>query len=107
MQAFQILQQAGPLPIQTNFTAPLDGDMLLLVTGTLWSQTENVMLTLAVYIDNVQVGSAQIFSNGTSTHRALPALFSNLNLSSGAHVLTLSTDAIADGNDTFYAAILY
>jgi hypothetical protein len=110
MQAYPIVQQFGPLPIQVKFTPPLDGDMLLVVTGSLWSQDSNVMLTLTAAVDGTTVGNVEVFSNGSSTHRVLPTLFANLSLTDGGHVLTLSatgSDVVSDSNDSFYAAILY
>jgi hypothetical protein len=109
MNVLQIINTPGPLPLKTQFNAPLDGPALLVVTGSLWSNTANVMLVLFVYLDSQQIATVQIFSNGTSTHRVLPTLFLGINLTEGSHVLTLSAgnNANSDGNDTFNASLIY
>ena len=55
MQVLNIINQVGPLPIAAKFTAPLDGPALLVATGSLWSQTSNVLLQMSV-----QLGSARL-----------------------------------------------
>jgi hypothetical protein len=110
MQAFPIIQQAGPLPIQQQFNAPLDGPALLLVTGSLWATATGVLLQMNVLLDGAQCGVVQLFSNGASTHRALPTLVVNLQLTQGTHTLQLAAagaNVTSDYNDLFAAMILY
>jgi hypothetical protein len=111
MQAFPIIQQSGPLPITVQFKAPLDGPALLVVTGSLWTTSANNMMQLNVIFDAQQVGTGQLFSNGNSTHRALPTVFANIKVSYGkVHTLELTgsgTSVVSDINDPFYAALLF
>jgi hypothetical protein len=110
MQAFPIIQQTGPLPVQQSFSAPLDGPALLLVTGTLWATAANLMLQMNVLLDGAQVGAVQLFSNASSTHRTLPTLLINIKLTSGSHNLQLTqsgANVTSDYNDLFTASILY
>jgi hypothetical protein len=110
MQAFPIIQQAGPLPIQQSFSAPLIGPALLMVTGTLWATAANIMVQMNVMLDGTQVGTAQLFSNAASTHRTLPTLLLNLQLGQGSHTLQLTasgSNVTSDYNDLFSAMILY
>lgn len=67
-------------------------------------------MALIVYLDGTQIGEAQIFSNGSSTHRTLPTLLLNIQLSAGQHTLELrqfGSGVTSDGNDFFSAMILY
>ena len=110
MQAFPIIQQAGPLPIEHNFNTPVDGPVILLVTGTLWATAPDVMLQLNVLLDGKPVGAAQLFSNAASTHRTLPTLLINLPLTFGEHGLQLTlsgNNVTSDYNDFFTAALLF
>jgi hypothetical protein len=110
MQVLQIINQPGPLPLKAQFNAPLDGPALLVVTSTLWSTSANVPLQLFVSLDGTQVATGQIFSNGQSTHRALPTLFIGFNLTFGQHTLTLTlggAGVTSDLNDFFNASLLY
>jgi len=110
MQVLQIINQPGPLPLKAQFNAPLDGPALLVVTSTLWSTVANVPLQLFVSLDGNQIATGQIFSNGQSTHRALPTLFIGFNLTFGQHTLTLTlggNGVTSDLNDFFNASLLY
>jgi hypothetical protein len=110
MQVLQIINQAGPLPIKASFNAPLDGPALMVVTGSLWSTAPNVMMQLNVALDGTQIATGQLFSNAPSTHRALPTLFINVNLTYGQHTLMLTlagSSVTSDLNDPFAASILY
>jgi len=109
--AIQLLvQQVGPLPIQTSFQAPGDGPMYLLVNGSVWSQTANVMIGISISIDDQVVGHARIFSNGTATHRTVVPTYIPIKLKQGQHTLKLAADnsqTVSDYNDLYTAAIHY
>ena len=109
MQILPIINQVGPLPLKAQFQAPLDGPAVLVVTGSLWTQSANTLLTMNVQLDGTSIGTATIFSNGASTHRTFPALFLGVNLTYGQHVLTFTPGAntISDLNDTFTASLIF
>jgi hypothetical protein len=110
MQALQIINQKGPLPLKNQFQAPLDGPAVLIVTGTLWTTVANTLLQLNVALDGTPIATGQMWSNAASTHRAFPTLLININLTYGQHVLELSLagqGATSDFNDFFSASILY
>jgi hypothetical protein len=44
MQILQVISQVGPLPLKAQFNTPVDGPTRLVVTGTAWSQSYNVLL---------------------------------------------------------------
>src|SRR5690349_2234932 len=102
-----ILQQAGPLPITATFNSIGDSPMYLEVNGSVWTQTPNVMIGIDVQIDGQAVGTAMIFSNGPSTHRAVVPVYIPVTLAPGPHKLTLSAsgNTVSDSNDNFTAVI--
>ena len=104
-----ILQQAGPLPITASFNSIGDTPMYLEVTGSVWTQTANVMIGIDIQIDGQAVGKAQIFSNGNTTHRAVVPAYIPVKLGQGPHKLTLAASAntVSDFNDRFTAVIHY
>jgi hypothetical protein len=89
--------------------SPLDGPAVLVVTGSLWTQSINTLLTMTVQLDGTSVGTAKIWSNGVSTHRTFPSFFLTVNLTYGQHVLTLTPGAsvLSDLNDTFTASLIF
>lgn len=104
-----ILQQAGPLPITATFNAIGDSPMYLEVNGSVWTQTPNVMIGIDIQIDGQAAGKAIIFSNGSSTHRAVVPAYIPVKLDPEPHKLTLSASAntVSDFNDYFTAVIHY
>lgn len=66
-----VINQEGPLPIEVEMQSGDTGTMMLILAGSAWSQVADVPLGVEVLLDGVVVGSARIFSNGTSEHRAL------------------------------------
>jgi len=105
-----ILSKQGPLPLTINFSALSDAPVTLEVQGSVWTQTANNMIGIQVAIDGGAVGKAQIFSNASSTHRAVVPAYIPLQLKFGQHSLTLSalpgTSTVSDVND-FYTAVLH
>jgi hypothetical protein len=107
-----LISQKGPLPISVVFTAPGDSPYYLEVNGSVWTQTANNMIGIQVELDGQVLGTAQIFSNGASTHRAVVPGYFPVKLSYGQqHTLTLSaapgTTTTSDFNDFFNAVIHY
>ncbi len=109
MQVLQIINQVGPLPIKAEFKAPMDGPALLVVTGSVSTQSVNTLLTMNVQLDSTSIGTAKIWSNGVDTHRAFPTLFLAVNLAYAPHALTLTAGAYtaSDLNDTFTAYLIF
>lgn len=104
-----IVNQAGPLPITATFTAPGDEPMYLEVNGSVWSQDTDVMLGIAIQLDGANVGAAQVFSNGSGTHRPVVPAYVSVQLSEGPHTLVLTannTNTVSDFND-FYTAVIH
>ena len=104
-----LINQKGPLPITAQFNSIGDSPMFLEVQGSVWSTTANVMIGIDINIDGQVVGTAHIFSNGASTHRACVPAYIQVELAQGPHKLTLSAaaNATADYNDYITAVIHY
>ncbi len=104
-----IVQKVGPLPIQAQFQALGDMPMHLEVGGSVWSQHANTMLGIGIELDGKVIGAAQIFSNGTATHRAAVHAYVPIKLTHGAHTLKLyvnNAQTVSDFND-FYTAVIH
>lgn len=111
--AVQVLigNQKGPLPVQATFQAPGDMPMNLEVTGSVWTQTANQMIGIQVSLDGAVIGTANIFSNTASTHRAVVPVYIPITLTQGSHTIQLavapSTTTVSDLNDRFTAVLHY
>jgi hypothetical protein len=104
-----VIQQVGPLPITVNFNALGDAPAILEVSGSVWCQTANNMIGIGIKLDGKVIGAAQIFCNGTATHRAVVPAYIAVQLSQGQHTLVLSANNAATVNDynDFYTAVIH
>ena len=104
-------QKPGALPVSATFNALSDAPCTLVVHGSVWSTTANQKVGFAVQLDGTQVGTAQFFSNGANTHRAVVPTYIPLKLTQGQHTLNLvqlpGTQTTTDFNDMFSAVIHY
>ena len=104
-------QQGGPMPVNATFSAPSDAPMYLEVTGSCWTQSENAFVGIQVLLDGAVLGTAQIWSNGSATHRAVVPAYFPIQLSQGQHTLTLQANpgssTVSDQNDFFTAVLHY
>ena len=108
--AVQVLigNQKGPLPIKATFMAPGDMPMYLEVAGSVWTTTANQMIGIQITLDGNLIGTANIFSNTASTHRAAVPVYLPIKLTQGQHTIQLSVAAntVSDLND-LYTAVLH
>jgi len=106
-----ILSQVGPLPLTANFNAPGNTQMYLEINGSVWTQSVDQMIGIAIALDGNAVGTAQIWSNANATHRAVVPAYIAVTLSQGAHTLTLSANpgstTVSDYNDLYTAVLHY
>ena len=103
-----ILSQKGPLPITAHFNAPGDSPMYIEVNGSVWTQTVNVMIGIAIQLDGENVGTAHIYSNANATHRTVVPAYVAVKLKQGQHTLQLSAapgTTVSDVNDWYTAVI--
>jgi hypothetical protein len=106
-----LVSQKGPLPISVAFNAPGDLTAVLEVNGSVWNTTANQMIGIQVQLDGVNLGTANLFSNGANTHRAVVPAYFKVALKYGVqHKLVLSaatSSTTSDFNDFFTAVIHY
>jgi hypothetical protein len=111
MAILSILNQAkGGLPISANFSAPSDGPACFVLSGSAWCTTPNQMIGVGLELDGKLIGSASIFSNAQSTHRAVVPSYIPVTLAFGAHKITLvplNAHTTTDLNDLFDLVLLY
>ncbi|HWT00855.1 MAG TPA: hypothetical protein VN256_11465 [Pyrinomonadaceae bacterium] len=104
-----IVSQAGSLPIKVSFSAVTDGPATLEVSGSIWSEYPNLMVGIGVFIDNEQLGAAQIFANTAAMHLAVVPAYFPVQLTPGEHTVYLSRisgESMGDQND-FYNVVLH
>ena len=111
MAILQILNQAkGPLPLKASFDAPSDAPTYFTLSGSVWSTTANQMIGVTLELDGKPIGSAEIFSNTVSVHRAVVPVQITAKLSIGPHTITLvplNGVTISDLNDFFNVSLIY
>lgn len=104
-----IVNQQGPLPIKATFQAISDEPMYLEVNGSVWSEQTDTIIGIGIELDGQNIGSAQIFSNGNTTHRTVVPAYLPIQLSEGEHTLYLylyTGETESDTND-FYTAVIH
>jgi hypothetical protein len=107
-----IISQAGPLPIKTTAEIMSDGPAVLTLAGSVWTPTANRMIGFTLLVDGEPTNiSAEIFSNGPSTHRAavVPVVVP-YTFTIGPHTFALepaTSDTTSDSNDRFYLTVQY
>jgi hypothetical protein len=91
--------------------APGDMPMYLEVQGSVWTQSANQMIGIQVSLDGAVIGTANVFSNGASTHRPVVPVYLPIKLKQGSHTLQLAvapnTTTVSDLNDLFTAVLHY
>ena|ERR1700752_748047 len=106
-----LISQKGPLPITATFNAPGDIVCYLEVNGSVWTQTANQLIGIQVQFDGQNLGQANIFSNTSTTHRAVVPAYFKVALKYGTqHKLVLSAapgTTVSDFNDFFTAVLHY
>ncbi len=103
-------QHKGPLPVTATFKPVTDGPCCLVVSGSVWTQGVNVMIGIQVSLDGNVIGSASIYSNAATTHRAVVPTYIPLKLTFANHQVTLSAlpgGTVSDANDFFDVVLEY
>jgi hypothetical protein len=111
MPVMSILNQAkGGLPVSASFDAPTDGPACLMVSGSVWCGTANQLIGVNLELDGAVIGSATIFSNMATTHRATVPSFIPIKLTFGTHKITLvplNSATVSDYNDFYEVVLIY
>lgn len=99
-----LLSAPGPLPLQVEFESLRDGDLVLLVSGSAWTDTGDRRIGVQVLLDEAPVGEAFLHANQARVHMALVAKPLVVAAAAGRHVLELrrlNGDSNADFADRF------
>ncbi|HEY4364639.1 MAG TPA: hypothetical protein VGN17_26985 [Bryobacteraceae bacterium] len=111
MAILSILNQVvGPLPVSATFNAPSDGPACLVLAGSVWCAAAGQTIGITLELDGKPIGSATIFSNGASTHRAVVPSYIPVTLPFGPHKVTViaeNSHTVSDVNDRFDVVLMY
>jgi hypothetical protein len=111
MPVMSIMNQVkGGFPVTATFKAPSDGPACFVLSGSVWTGTANQMIGVGLELDGELIGSASIFSNANTTHRAVVPSYIPVNLSIGEHKITLvahTSVTTSDFNDLYDVSLIY
>ena len=65
-------QETGALPKQRSFTSG-GGILLIFVSGSGFTGTSAKIIGMTIYVDDVEVGTAKVFTNEIKSHKAFAA----------------------------------
>lgn len=105
-----VISSYGPLPLKGTFNAESDAEMVVVVSGSAWSNTPGQWVGVQVLLDGNIIGEAAVFCNEASSHRALITTFIPASTSFGEHAITLqavSNNTVTDQNDFLNVYIMY
>lgn len=105
-----IFDNVGPLPLNANLKVETNAPALLMISGSVWTKTQNSNIGIQLLIDGNVVAGAGIFCNPTSQHMAVVTAYVPVQLSISTHKFTLQVSngqTISDLNDTYNVCLLY
>ena len=106
-----IIAQAGPLPIKATANIQSDGPVLLTLAGSVWCTTADQLIGIALLIDGEPTPiTASIFSNGSTTHRAVVPAVAPHTFTIGQHTFELqpsTSHTTSDYNDFYNLTVQY
>jgi hypothetical protein len=104
-----LISGAGPLPLNTTFTAEGDGDVVFFVSGSAWSASASA-ISIVLYLDGQAIGTISGFTNEPTSHKTLVPAFFPAILTAGDHKVGLavqSSETVTDINDNFSVTLIY
>lgn len=105
-----IISQQGPLPITATVKVMSDGPMVLMLSGSVWTNTAGSMIGAEVLLDGAKVAVASIFANAGATHMAFVPIVVPLATTIGSHtfeIIPLNTNTVSDLNDNYSLTLLF
>lgn len=105
-----LISGIGPLPITKQFNAEGDGDVLIFVSGSAWSQSIGTSIGINVLLDGQAIWTSYVWTNENASHKALVPVFIPTSLTFGEHTITLevmNSSTITDLNDNFNVTLIY
>jgi len=105
-----IFAQNGPLPLTATRDVKSNGPALLMISGSVWTQTVDSKIGITLLIDGKEAGSAYVFCNPKTQHMPVVTAYVPVQLSIGPHKFALQisgTPTISDVNDFYNVCMLY
>jgi len=105
-----VIAQNGPLPISGTFNAESDSEMVVVVSGSAWSNAAGQWVGVQVLLDGQIIGEAAVYCNEASSHRAFITTLLPATVAFGQHKITLeavSTYTQCDVNDFLNVYLMY
>lgn len=105
-----VINQKGPLPITAAFEALSDAQALIMLSGSVWSNTSNESIGIQIAVDGTVIGTASIFANPATTHMSVVPIVIPYTFGFSGHKVTLSAatgNTVGDQNDYYMVTILY
>lgn len=105
-----VIAQNGPLPITADFNADSDAEMVMVVSGSAWSNAAAQWVGVQVLLDGNVIGEAAVFCNESSSHRALITTLIPVTVAFGQHTVELATVSnytMIDSNDFLNVYLMY
>ena len=105
-----VIAQNGPLPVSASFNAESDAEMVLVVSGSAWSNAAGQWVGVQILLDDNIVGEAAVFCNEAGSHRALITTLLPATVAFGQHTISLeavNTYTQCDANDFLNAYLMY
>lgn len=107
-----LLDENGTLPVSAKFTAPADGSVMFVLSGTAYTKNAPAMLGINLFLDGAEIGKpALLFANQNLNHMVLRTTYILYeNLTPGDHLIQIEAtyaNTVTDVNDYFQVTILY
>lgn len=109
-ELLQVIAQKGPLPIKNIATIETDGPVVVTVSGSVWTATENTMIGFGLKIDQDDPVPLQIFSNQPNQHRVVVPIAFSYTFGIGDHafaLVPLNSQTTSDANDFYCVTVQY
>ena len=106
--AKEVIDTNGALPKEGTYNKHRGGTLLISAAGSGWSSNKDQLIGMNVYVDNNKVGTAQVWTNEATSHKAFVPVFAVVNnVSKGKHTIKLEPlgGTKTDQNDFFRVTV--
>ena len=107
--AKEVIDTNGALPKEGTYKKRRGGTLIISAAGSGWSTNNDQLIGMKVYVDNNRVGTAQVWTNEATSHKAFVPVFAVVNnVSKGKHTIKLKPLNAAtntDQNDYFRVTV--
>lgn len=107
--AKEVIDTNGALPKEGTYNKRRGGTLIISAAGSGWSSNKDQLIGMNVYVDNNRVGTAQVWTNEATSHKAFVPVFAVVNnVSKGPHTIKLEPLNAAtntDQNDYFRVSV--